>query len=111
MYPVSGSVTFQGKPLAEGQIAFRPDYERGGKGQLCVAEIVDGKFRGEATEGPKLIEIYGSWEIPGKFVIARDGSETKYPAMASVPAKYSEKSKLTANIEASENTGLDFALE
>lgn len=110
-YPVSGTVTYQGKPLTKGQIAFRPDTERGGSGPMQAGNIVDGKFTCEATEGPKRIEIYGSWKIPGEFVTAPDGSGKKFPKMASLPGKFNEMSKLTTTIKPTENTGVDFALE
>lgn len=109
-YPVSGTVTYKGNPLVDGQIAFRPDESKGGTGPMHAADIVDGTFSVEATEGPKRVEIYGSWVVPGEFVVA-PGSGKKFPKKASVPGKYNEFSKLTTTIKPSENTGVDFALE
>ncbi len=43
-YHVSGTVTFEGKPVPFGTIMFTPDSKKGNKGPQGVAKIVDGKF-------------------------------------------------------------------
>lgn len=43
--PVEGTVRFRGSPLPGGTIVFAPDADRGGRGQLAVAEIgLDGRY-------------------------------------------------------------------
>lgn len=110
-YPVSGAVTYQGKPLVKGQIAFRPDTKRGGTGSMQAANIVEGKYSAKVTEGPKHVEIYGTWPIPGEFITAGDGSGKKFPKLQSLPAKYGERSTLTATIATEENSNVDFHLK
>ena len=45
--PISGTVNFDGKPLANGHIMFRPD----GKGLSSSSKIVDGRFELAAVDG------------------------------------------------------------
>ena len=45
LLPVSGQVTYHGRPLAGGMIAFTPDEERGGSGPMAKATVgEDGRF-------------------------------------------------------------------
>jgi hypothetical protein len=63
-YDVSGTVTFQGKPVPAGQVIFDPDRSGGNDGLQGYAELRDGHYdtrrsdRG-ATAGPVLIRIEG----------------------------------------------------
>lgn len=50
-YPVTGNVTYAGKPLAAGRISFEPDTERGNKGPAGYGDIVDGKYETYRTMG------------------------------------------------------------
>ncbi len=43
-YNVSGTVTFEGKPVPFGSIMFTPDSTKGNEGPQGIAAIVDGKF-------------------------------------------------------------------
>ncbi|QDV10521.1 hypothetical protein CA51_03700 [Rosistilla oblonga] len=43
-YSVTGTVTFEGQPLPEGEILFAPDTASGNKGPASVAYVKDGKF-------------------------------------------------------------------
>jgi hypothetical protein len=64
LYHVSGSLTYNGKPIAKGVIHFEPDAAKGNKGIAGYAEIHDGKFdtakagRG-VLGGPYSIRING----------------------------------------------------
>jgi hypothetical protein len=54
---VSGSVTFDGQPVANGNIEFRP---QDGKGPVVGGEIHDGQYRDVAiTPGPKIVHVIG----------------------------------------------------
>ncbi len=44
LYDVSGTVTFDGKPVPAGNVFFDPDPTRGGTGTQGIAEIVNGKY-------------------------------------------------------------------
>jgi hypothetical protein len=48
---VEGRVTWEGKPVPAGSVAFEPDPDRGGKGPAGVALIRNGRFRTEAKFG------------------------------------------------------------
>ncbi len=59
-YAVTGTVTFNGAPLAAGQIAFMPaDNRVAGTG----GEIVDGKFSLQSAAGEKIVEITATREV------------------------------------------------
>ncbi len=65
-YNVSGTVTFEGKPVPFGTIMFSPDSAKGNKGPQGIATIVDGKYdtangRG-IVGGPHQIAITGANE-------------------------------------------------
>lgn len=63
-YDVSGTVTFQGKPVPAGQIFFQPDMSKGNCGPGCVVMIKDGRYnmsgsgKGHAG-GPHVLVISG----------------------------------------------------
>ena len=43
-FRVSGTLTYQGKPVSAGQILFEPDVEKGNQGPGGVAEVRDGNY-------------------------------------------------------------------
>lgn len=43
-YDVAGTVTFNGQPVPQGTIQFRPDASQGNSGPAGDAEIVDGRY-------------------------------------------------------------------
>ena len=60
---VSGSVTYQGRPVPTGLIAFTPDAKKGNRGPQGIAKIVNGRYsssdgmgKGSVT-GPQRVEI------------------------------------------------------
>lgn len=50
-YPISGAVTYAGKPLAAGKISFEPDTARGNTGPGGYGDIVAGRYRTYRTMG------------------------------------------------------------
>jgi hypothetical protein len=50
-YDLSGSITFNGRPLPAGVIIFSPDGSRGNKGPGATAEIKDGVYHTAAGQG------------------------------------------------------------
>src|SRR5689334_24564800 len=69
VYSVSGTVTFQGKPVPTGQIVFEPDASAGNAGQAAFAKIKDGRhdtrLEGQGTlGGPHLVRIHGRDGVP-----------------------------------------------
>jgi len=100
-YPVSGNVTLDGQPLAEGEIIFKDP----AKGEVHLGPIKDGKFQLQATAGPKRVEIYAyKMELDP---VAREmyGEEAQPAKVNYIPARYNTESTLTANVEASTDPG------
>lgn len=94
-YPVRGSVTFDGTPIADGQIYWMDQVTA----VLDVAlPIRNGKYQGFAREGTWRVEIHAY----------RDGgTQSPMPEMPPepvridyIPAKYGSESELTASIQA-----------
>lgn len=108
-YPVSGTVTYQGKAVKQGQILFVPDATQVGGGPTSGCEIIDGNFVGKSTAGAKRVEIYGSWET-GKTIKMDDGTG-EVPQQASIPSKYNEGSKLEVELKPETNDNLKFELK
>jgi hypothetical protein len=67
-YDVSGEVTFQGKPVPVGRIAFEPDTSQGNTGPAGFAEIHDGHYdTAETGKGP----------VGGPHTVVIDGFDGK----------------------------------
>ena len=70
VYNLSGTVTFQGKPVPAGHIVFEPDASAGNKGPAAFAKIKDGHYDTRildghgAIGGPHLVLIHGRDGIP-----------------------------------------------
>jgi len=110
--PVSGTVTLDNVPLANGTISFVPVTGTGGGG----GAIKDGKFsiarEGGLVPGSYTVAIYAS---------ATQGEQTK-PKMAGgtrresqlaqelIPAKYNANTELKAEIKKGGNSDLNFVL-
>lgn len=71
-FDLSGTVTYEGKPVPRGYIVFRPDREAGRDGPGAQADIRDGTYAtlpGQGTiGGPHVVQVYGfdgkPYEIP-----------------------------------------------
>ncbi len=97
---VSGKVTFQGQPIADGTIQFIP--AKGTKGPAASAAIKDGDYKvvvgGGVPVGTLRVEIQGFEPVAG--------SPNRPPAMANlqpkkqyVPAQYNRQSKMEVTVE------------
>jgi hypothetical protein len=103
---VVGKVTYQGQPIADGQIRFTPS--KGSTGPVAVAKIVDGQYRADHHGGVPLatlkVEILG-YETDPRY----KGQENNKPPMFSadewppkrqyLPEKYNAKTELEAVLE------------
>lgn len=95
-FPVSGTVTLDGEPLADGEIHFLSPQ----MGTLDIVKIAAGKFQGEAKAGDRRVEIRaykdeerkpteGEPTMPG----ADEASRVNY-----LPARYNSQSELKAPV-------------
>lgn len=108
-YPVSGKVTLDGEPLAEGNIIFR---DAADKAASAAGKIENGEFSFEAVAGKKVVVITATREIPGKTVVGGAPGEPSVPAIEQyLPATYNEKTTLEADVSASGANEFSFELK
>ncbi len=101
---VTGSVTFDGTPVAEGEIVFR---DAAGQTRSCGGPIKDGKYSFDASPGSKKVEITAMRDVPGKMDTSNPGVEVPLREQY-IPANYNTKSTLTAEVSGSDP--IDFEL-
>jgi hypothetical protein len=108
---VSGTITLSGTPLPQGRIQFDP--AQGTTGPTAAAEISEGKFSIEKSQGP----------VPGKYKImissrppvkikegeAPQGTPKLKPE--TIPARYNTKSTLETEVPPGGSNSLEFALK
>ena len=103
LYEVTGSVTFDGQPIPEGDLLFvTPDGTRGPD----PAKITGGKYELKTTAGKKRVEISASKIRPG----GARGAGGEPVAEEYVPARYNIQSELTADVQAKAKNTFDFEL-
>ncbi len=89
-YPVSGTVTLDGQPMAEGLVYFKTI----SAGAVDAAQIKGGKFQGRAQEGDRRVEI-----CLNKTEIQETGPGMKTEVQKNlIPPQYNEESTLTAKV-------------
>jgi len=106
--PVSGMVTYQGKPIQTGQIRFTP--QPGTKAPVVIEEIVDGKYTTATSGGVP----------PGTYIIELCSFDPDAPPQLDpldpppaqlLPAQFNSASTLEAVLEPGEGPKvLDFSL-
>jgi hypothetical protein len=109
--PLSGTVTYQGKPLELGVITFLTT--SGPSGPVCGARISAGRFEVPVLQGLEpgtyrvAISAAGPPASPTPEEIAAGASPR---AQELIPPQYNEESKLTAEVKADGPNQLDFNL-
>jgi len=99
-YPVSGTVTFDDKPLDDGVIQFM-NPEDGG---IDSFPIKAGSFKGEVRSGKRKVQITANKEGPSPMPGVK--------AMINyIPDKYNSKTTLEEEIKAGPNEGLKYDLK
>ena len=106
-FPVSGTVTFDGSPVAEGRIQFRPT---SGTQQAYSAEIREGRYQLDSEPGSATVEITASRPIPGKFDTSNPDDEPQPIGEMYIPAKYNSQSTLVAEVSPTETNEIPFDL-
>lgn len=113
-FPVSGKVTVDGRPLDLGVIAFLPQGREEGAGRVSGAPIRDGIYSVPEEQGPTAatyrIEIHWNKRTGRKVPNPMDTEELTDELMEGLPAKYHEKSELTAEVSEKQTT-FDFDLK
>lgn len=108
---VSGSVTYMGKPIAQGTIRFIPTEDT--KGPVASANIQQGKYeavtKGGVVVGTNRVEITAV--VPRKDPMSRDLAAMEGAGVQYLPTKYNRQSELTVKIESGKPAVLDFNLK
>ncbi|MEQ8211429.1 MAG: hypothetical protein RH917_16515 [Lacipirellulaceae bacterium] len=68
---ITGTVTYEGKPVPHGKIRFEPDREKGGSGPQGLAVITDGEY---STD-----DLAGKGVVSGPMKVAIEGYPSKEP--------------------------------
>ncbi|EAQ78865.1 hypothetical protein [Blastopirellula marina] len=103
-HQVSGTVTLDGKPLAEGRIMFSSTEDAARGVPPASVEIHDGQYSLMVTVGKKTVKVSHLVES------GRDESTGEPMMKESIPAKFNKDSKLETTVTEGENTA-DFDLK
>lgn len=91
---VSGTITYNGKPISEGRIRFQPDADS--RVPSAAANIVDGRYRadlrGGVAVGTYKVEIEGYGKAP-------TSSDPMWTPQNCLPDRYNVNSQLVITIE------------
>ena len=105
---ISGTVTFDGEPVKEGEIVFRA---ADAQVRSCGGPITDGKFSFKGSPGAKKVEITAMREVPGKMdTTSNPGEESPLMEMY-IPAEYNDETTLTADVPESGKKTFQFDLK
>ena len=102
-YTVTGTVTFEGTPVAEGEIVF---LDAAGKNKSYGGQITDGEYSFESSPGKKTVEISVVREVPGEMDTTSNPGESVRLVESYIP-----ETELTAEVRESGDNKIDFTLE
>jgi len=106
LVPVSGRVTFDGRPVESGEILFRA---ADGAVASHAGPIVAGRYETRVPAGPKRVEIIATRRA-AKVAEKPGGGGESPPAEMYVPDRYNAASTLTAEVTADGPNEFDFTL-
>lgn len=105
-FTVTGSVSYQGQPVADGEIVFA---DAQGTGPTAAAKIENGKYTIHTTAGEKKVRITATRET-GKIVEGAMGA--KYPQRVDlIPPQYNTATTLVRKVGPDGDLVLDFPLQ
>lgn len=102
LYEIKGKVSFDGVPVAKGDITLRPE-----KPSTAPqgATIKDGSFQMKASEGKYKVEIISTRVVPGKKGPMGEDAIEEF-----IPQKYNTKTTLGAEVKSTGKNELIFEL-
>jgi len=115
---VSGSVSYQNKPVEFGDIVFQPASQAAGK-WFAQGKIIGGKYSLDVTHGAltgkNVVQIRGYKMTGRKRLDIAGKSLSEAPKMIDelvpyIPEKFNEASELSVEIQPGENENVDFSL-
>ena len=101
-YSVSGTVTFNEKPLPEGNILFS---NADGTGVPAAGVIRNGKFRINATPGKKQVAIFATRKVGEVDPVMGARQREMY-----IPKRYNDETMLTAEVTPGGKNRFEFPL-
>ena len=108
--PITGTVTFQGKPLDQGSIEFSP---AAGQGTMSGAPITNGEYTIPAESGlePGKYDVRISSVEGGAVVDPNEPpGEPTTTAKERIPAEYNTNTTLTAEVKDEGENKIDFTI-
>lgn len=101
-YPVSGTVTLDGKPLSKGNVIFYPEAENM---PAVMGKLADGRYSFPAVAGRQRVAIQAVADKP------REVGKGLPPVFESiVPSRYNESTTLSADVSPEGPNRFDFDL-
>ncbi len=100
---VTGTVTFDGKPVPEGDIRFEPADPKYGPD---AEKIINGKFSVQVRPGTRKVTIRATKLVPGKQGPMGEDAYEDY-----IPANYNDNTTLTADVISGKKNEISFSLK
>ncbi len=100
---VSGTVTFDGKTITDGDIIFEAT---DGSSTPAAGKIVNGQYTVTVPAGPKKVRVLAS-KTPTK----PDPALGMIPVESLIPTRYNTETTLTADLKPGKNDGVNFDLK
>ena len=104
---ISGEVTFNGEPMPDGDIIFRPDDRNLA---ADAGKIQAGKYSMECKPGKKTVEIRGRRTVAGAKEQTLETGESGTETEQYIPLEFNDKTTLKADVTESVEKTFDFAL-
>jgi hypothetical protein len=101
MYKVTGTVSWQGTPVADGQINFLP---ADGSVHPTTAKIANGRYEARVPAGPMKVEVYAERDLGFSKAMNQNVKESY------IPAEYNALSTLSVDVQPNDANTADFHL-
>ena len=108
LFPVKGTVSFDGSPVETGRIQFR---RVEGDQKAYSADIKAGNYSLQMEAGKVTVEITASRPKPGEFDTSNPDDPPQPIGEMYIPAQYNSESTLTADVKPAEDNSIPFDLK